>query len=270
MISAQLFSLVISLISAPAPVRAAQISDVPFCSIYAEHLQELALDARNLLAFENDGGIPIEGLGGVCWWHSRLQRAALYLTEYRPDVARPNADGAAKIVDALIAMDSVVQIPGYANFRDFSADYRAIIQKKLDSWQNSEAAAAVRMGASGDSETTPENLKKLMDALYESVNAGAIEWQMLQEPGIVAHAWLVVKMKRVEGGYDLKIIDSNAPQSPQDVRYRVGQRQVEYNGDKFVPYTGFRSELRRILNARALRCTPGLQQMQVRPPFWRP
>jgi hypothetical protein len=60
------------------------VSEKYFRSLAASHPSGIN---PNLFSFSNTGGILN---GGVCWWHSRMQRAALYLTVYLPDMPPPS------------------------------------------------------------------------------------------------------------------------------------------------------------------------------------
>lgn len=75
-------------------------------------MQDLAKNSQNHLAFRNSGGLLN---GGVCWWHSRFTRNALYLAIYRPDLPRPNGDQMASIIRDIRNGRTVVTIssPGH-------------------------------------------------------------------------------------------------------------------------------------------------------------
>jgi hypothetical protein len=97
-----------------------------------DFVKDLTLSSNNLMSFTNHGGLAN---GGVCWWHSRFQRNALYLTLYKPDLPKPNDEETRDIVAAIRAGDAVVEIPGYKNFAEFSKDKEAAIQRELEKWQ---------------------------------------------------------------------------------------------------------------------------------------
>lgn len=61
----------------------------------------------NLLAFGNSGGLL---RNGVCWWHSRFTRAALYLVYFEPSKPKPDARTARKAIRSLMNADRVVEI----------------------------------------------------------------------------------------------------------------------------------------------------------------
>jgi len=212
----------------------------------SDFVQSSLLERTSRMAFQNYGGLIN---GGVCWWHSRFQRNAIYLTVYRPDLPKPTTIEAEEIIKDIRFAKGVVTIPGYENFNEFSRDYHDEIQSRLEGWQRTDGMIFQQwvVGLAGSSETTEEKLKKEMDELYKQVKAGDIVYQKLQIKGITAHAWLVIGMTKNEYGYDLFVIDSNSPSSTQTYRYKEGNQSFyhSYYGN-FVPYTGKNRELKKL------------------------
>jgi hypothetical protein len=225
-----------------------------------DFVKDLTNNPRNLMGFENSGGIAN---GGVCWWHSRFQRNALYLTIFHPEEYRPTQSRVLKIIKKIRSGDEVVEIPGFSNFNDFSATYKHEIQKELNKWQKNDGVTKFNwvVGLSGESVSTPKKMKEMMDELYQYVEVeGNIAYQKLQIKGIIAHAWLVVKMKPYykdgyRDGYDLKIIESNYPSITMTYQYREGQTSFIYSHfGSFTPYLERKSELSKMKGVIAKRC----------------
>lgn len=235
-------------------------SFIQFCSDRLNkenYVKNLTRDSKNLMAFRNSGGIAN---GGVCWWHSRFQRNALYLTSYDPAARKPTDEEAQILVKAIRSGDQIVEIPGYRNFRDFSADHQSLIQRELEKWQKNDGITKFNwvIGLSGTNTVNTETLRRMMDELYEEVEVkGNISYQKLQIKGITAHAWLVVNMKKLDfGGYDLEVLDSNYPNQTNIYQYRVGQTHFNhmYYGE-FTPYlerTGEIEKLKKTINKNCL------------------
>lgn len=200
-------------------------------------VKDLTLDSKNLMGLTNQGGI---GGGGVCWWHSRFQRNALYLTMFKPNLPRPSTEEAKDLIKQIREANNVVIIPGYSNFNQFSFDFRNLIQRELNKWQKGDGVLrfAWMKGLAGEAVTESEKLKQLMDQIYEEVEVkNNIAYNKLQIPGIVAHAWLVVKMEKVSNGYNLEVLDSNFPSQTETYRYHEGDTSLTYQGYyKFSPY----------------------------------
>ncbi len=244
--------------SAMASVTASQSLD-QFCSDRAsiKSVKELTASSENLMGFSNRGGI---GNGGVCWWHSRMQRNALYLTIYKPAEKRPTAEEAKIIVEKLRAGKDIVVIPGYENFNEFSSYNSGVIQRELDKWQKGDGVLKFNwvIGLKGKSHVKADKLKDMMDELYEYVEGeGNIAYQKLQIKGIVAHAWLVVNMKKVGNGYDLQVLDSNYPSTTLLYKYRPGMTNFNhyFYGD-FVPYLERTGEMTKLTNVILKKCNP--------------
>ena len=241
-----------------------------FCEDRAslKSVKELTNTWENLMAFENNGGLRNNG---VCWWHSRMQRNALYLSIYKPGEPRPTTIEAQKIIKKLRAGKEVIVIPGFANFEEFSSFYRMSIQEELDNWQKSDGVAKFNwiIGLSGKSIVKAEVLSTMMDELYDYVeNQGNIAYQKLQIKGIVAHAWLVVNMKKVEDGYDLKIIDSNYQDHTSIYEYRKGMTNFNHNFyGNFVPYLERTEEMNNIASTILKECDPEAYEIKMQKEF---
>lgn len=111
-------------------------------------------------------------------------------------------------------------------------------------------------GLRGKKSVSPEKLKSMMDELYQYVNVkGNIAYQKLQMKGLIAHAWLVVNMVKVPGGYDLEVIDSNTPYQTLRYTYRNGQTSfIHWMFGEFVPYLERAKELDHVKNAILKKC----------------
>jgi hypothetical protein len=205
-------------------------------------------NGRNQLALQNRGGLFG---GGVCWWHSRFTRNAAYVAIFRPHLPKPTDREARKIINE-IRKGRPVEVPGYQNLYQFSVDYHQEIQRKLNEWQRNDGLLRARwtQGLSGSSATEAQQLEAMMDELYERVQAGEVVYQMLQMPGITAHAWLVLDMRPVTGwaqGYELQVSDSNFPGEVRRHHYYRGDASISYHGmTRFVPYTRETNEEERL------------------------
>lgn len=220
-------------------------------------VKELTGDVNNLMAFSNHGGLVN---GGVCWWHSRFQRNALYLTIYSPDKKRPEHKEAVRIVEKIREGSEIVEIPGYNNFNEFSYSHRREIQRELEKWQKGDGILKFNwvIGLSGDNVVSPAKMKTMMDELYDYVEVqGQIAYQKLQIKGITAHAWLVINMKKTMDGYDLEVLDSNYPNQTKVYNYKEGQQSFHHSfyGD-FTPYLERKAEMDKVGLAIMKTCEP--------------
>ncbi len=201
------------------------------------------------LSFENPAGSLNSGL---CWWHTRFQRSASYLANFDSSKPKPTHDAAVKLIDKIIAMDSVVEIPGYANLEDFSRDYQKEMSTKLDRWAFRNYADGTWLQRLGDTgKTTPADMRSRMDAIYQRVlNKQQLLVLRIQIEGKgqgYSHALLLTGIEPIRGGgepsnslsmlnpvgYTLKVIDSNNPQTILTIDYRYGQPNMGY-----CPYPG--------------------------------
>lgn len=222
----------------------------------------IARDPRFRLSFENDGGLFN---GGVCWWHSRLQRAVWSLAEFRPDLGKPTRNEAVRIIDNLSHFRGVQVIPGYSNFLSFSADFKKELQSELNAWQLRDGVFKqswlTAMKGRANLDRNPAKLKRIMDDLYqyslEGQREGFTPWVMLQLKGIIgAHAALIAGMKknRAGDGYSLDIVDSNFPERTFTWRYKYGDGQMGQSHYDTVPYRGSHRDVPAIQNALDTYC----------------
>ena len=224
-------------------------NEVEFCSDRQDpdFVKELTRDSSNLMSFTNQGGMLG---GGVCWWHSRFQRNALYLTIFKPELDMPSDTEVRTIIQQIKAGNKVVVIPGFRNFSEFSYQYATEIQHVLEVWQKVDGIArfAWVKGLKGASQVSPAKLKQIMDKLYEEVEVNQnIAYNKLQIPGIDAHAWLVVHMEKNTDGYDLEILDSNFPSRTEIYNYREGDTSLNYQHYyNFVPYIDQKNEMQNL------------------------
>ena len=222
-----------------------------FCLVAGnlDNFKQIAADDDNRLSFKNAGGIFGQG---VCWWHSRFQRSATYLSVFRPDLSKPTLAQAKDIIHAIIHNDYVVEIPGYSNLADFSKDWHQDIQRSLNRWQlrDSTLRFAWVRGLWNSPYGNAAKLQGIMEALDEQVEKESrITYLKLQLKGIPSHAWLVIGMEELPSGYDLQIIDSNFPELVH-YKYTYGDTDFTYGKyGNFVPYVEQTQDFTKITTA---------------------
>lgn len=228
-----------------------------FCARSQSDIKSLLADTSSRVSFKNAGGLFN---GGVCWWHSRLQRSSAYLVQYRPDRARPTSTEVNNILNSLRNMNRTVVIPGYSDFETFSRDHQRQIQAMLNAWQKSDGFFNFEWmrGISGRSSLEPREMRARMDDVYKFYKSSPTPlWIMAQIKGIESHSMLILKMAQTDFGYSLFVIDSNHPLETIQIDYHTGDRSLRAFGGKytFVPYVGFQNDFTKI--AAALKSTCG-------------
>jgi hypothetical protein len=227
-----------------------------YCSRTQSDIRQLLEEPTARISFKNAGGFFN---GGVCWWHSRLQRSAIYLARFAPEKPKATAKQARGILLALRNMTQTVTIPGYSDFASFTRDHQATAQKILDDWQAYDGVfnAEWRRGISGNYSLPADQLEKRMKIVFDLVKSSPVPvWVMAQMKGITSHSFLILEMVETGTGYDLKVIDSNLPGKIRKVEYKFGQTTVTVIGSKyaFVPYVGFQNDFRLITAAIKATC----------------
>lgn len=215
-----------------------------------------AMDYRNTLAFRNQGGI---GNMGVCWWHSRFQRNALYLAIFRPEKPQDSEKVIKEKIKKIRHGKELVVFNGFADLYELSAAYGDQIQRELEKWQKSDGIVKFKwvQGLRGKPELEASQMREMMDDLYERVvTKKQITYQKLQFKGITAHAWLVVEMERTANGYRLYVIDSLFPNDINIYDYEQGMTSFYYSltGQTFAPRTEFSNETTDVVNVMKNNC----------------
>lgn len=214
------------------------------CQTKWSDFQTKLASVDNRLAFVNQPG-PMKI--GMCWWHSRMQRNANFLLEFRPLTQASGANDAWQIIKNLSRTDVVQVVPGYSNLAAFSMRYASEMNESMGQWQMSDSFLKFGWASGlGSGEADAGTLSQEMDALYEDVMIKRnVTYQMLKMPGFEAHAWLVLNMKKLAGnqGYQLTVLDSNS-RNLQTYTYTRDMTKFTYridgwpqSGMDFVPHT---------------------------------
>lgn len=216
----------------------------PFCQRTQKDIIQLIDHPLQRIAFKNRGGLF---KGGVCWWHSRLQRSSYYLARYAPSAPKPNVSEVRSILGHLRRMDSVVVIPGYDNFESFTREHEAQVQKVLEEWQKIDGFLNMKWikGISGNYRLSAKKLEARMKLVYETYKSSPTPiWVLAQMKGIIAHSFLVRRMEVLPSGYLMEVIDSNKPGEMRTIRYQFGDTSLKIQRTKreFVLYTGFQQD----------------------------
>lgn len=228
-----------------------------FCARFDDTsiLSTLSTDPSNLMAFKNQGGLFN---GGVCWWHSRFQRNIFYLSLFKPELNPPKASELKSLIKEIRAGVSVVTIPGFSNFSEFTEAYKKEILSELESWQLYDGVILGSWidGLKGNTKVKPDVLKNMMTKLYNYVEVEKrVAYQKLQIKGITSHAWLIVGMHPGPNGYEIGLIDSNNPKMTENYTYKFADESFfEKSYGNFVPYLEFTREEERISSVAKTFC----------------
>lgn len=203
---------------------------------------DLARLPENQIAFTNPSRVSL-GIQGVCWWHSRLERNAIYLADFRPELPRLTPAQVPHLIRKLLRGKSILTIPGFKNLAEFTDFYRLPIQKELLRFRNRsilmdqawtrKILRPVRLSS--------EKVAKTIEETQALLKAGDIPYWLLQMTTTEAHSWLILGIEETQTGARLTVLDSN----------ENGQKQVVYEtGDRFldmnhVPFIDRKNETRR-------------------------
>ncbi len=200
----------------------------------------------NLLSFRNSGGLLRKG---VCWWHSRFTRNALYLVYFEPEKPPPGPGEAKAVVRSVMKGSRVVMIPGYRCLADYSRDHRKVIQRMLERRQLHDGIVRFAWvnGLAGASSLPPASLAKLMAGIHRGLAFQGIMYVKFQTPGLDAHALLLTGARELPGGgLAVSYLDSNGI-GEEVLEYRPGMDRLTLAaGSTGVPYPQRAGELARI------------------------
>ena len=237
---------------------------VEFCGRFQDDsiLASYSSEESNLMSFKNNGGLFNQG---VCWWHSRFQRNIFYLSIFKPELKRPTQKEIKALIKEIRAGESMITIPGFSNFAEFSETYKNEIQSELNSWQLYDGVVLGSWidGLKGDTQVRPEVLKEMMEKVFQYVSVEKkIAYQKLQIKGITSHAWLIVGMKPGPNGYEVGFLDSNSPRMSLNYSYKFGDTSFfDKSYGNFVPYLEFTREEERIRSVAKAFC--GVKGVQI-------
>ena len=263
----KIFSILTFLISFNAFSSILPQSKTEFCSRYNDVtiMENFSNESLNLMSFKNRGGLLNKG---VCWWHSRFQRNIFYLSIFRPDLNRPASSEVMSLIKEIRAGQSIVTIPGFANFLDFSEAYQNEIQKELNAWQIYDGVILGSWidGLKGSTKVEANVLENMMKTLYKYVEIDKkIAYQKLQIKGITSHAWLIVGILPGPNGFEIGLLDSNKPNMTRNYSYKYGDTSFnEKSYGDFVPYLEFTREESRIDSVAKMFC--GLKTLESSDP----
>ncbi len=191
-------------------------------------LLNILRNTDNRLSFIN----PKAGFlnGGVCWWISRFERNATYLTIFQPGKNKPNYGQAQQLIAQIIAGNNIVVINGFRSLSDFSRQYRKEIIDQLASWQTSDTLAANWTYGLGENQMGAAQLAQQMDDIFRNFQRMKnLQLVLLKFPGFESRSWLLLDMKRVSNGYQLDVADSNFLKTNQYI-YTRGTTHLNYLG----------------------------------------
>jgi hypothetical protein len=222
--------------------EAAPISKQAFCEQHSDWaaIRKLAELPENRLSFANPSGLLDTGL---CWWHSLLQRSALYLGAFRPELPKPKPSEARRIINALMKQNHVVEIPGYRNIFDFSKAFERQISLALSERQIVDGVVLQKwiQNVRENPWTSPDVMLSKVTELEKEANVyRRIPWVMMKLPGVMAHSVLILSVERKETGYGLKYIDSNFPGTTETAWYNIGDQSIKTNYGNITLTVGYK------------------------------
>jgi hypothetical protein len=71
---------------------------------------------------------------GLCWWHARFHRSAVYLMDFAPSQPKPDAKTARKLM-ARISYFLPTTVPGYRSLAAFTHDFPNELYSVLSDWE---------------------------------------------------------------------------------------------------------------------------------------
>jgi hypothetical protein len=186
------------------------------------YTQDTPLNDRLLPRFQMGTGNQPGWLNmNLCWWHSRLQRAAAYLVQFDPNSQKPNSEQAIKILRALTFFKSV-RLPGYQSIYEFTRDFPNELETVLSEWQIRTTVIAPQhvLGTTLlNFVFSPEERLKIAERSFQNllddldVAPRPIILMAEHPSGFGSHTFMVVGyyVDLKTGDISLSIIDSNQP-----------------------------------------------------------
>lgn len=175
----------------------------PICEMSSEDFQAKAQLRESLTGFRNSPG-PLRT--GICWWHSRLQRSAIYLATFdKPNSPVPTFPELLDLLREITRKRSVVTIPGYRDWNEFSLARTDEIRFFLDQWYLKDATEMEFLkGAKFNLGTSYSSMLKI----DREVNLfKRLPYVLVDLPLGSAHAWIITNYN--VNDQTMNLIDSN-------------------------------------------------------------
>lgn len=185
----------------PNPLASADI-----CKMRAEDFLAKAAHPSNLTANFNTSG-PLGT--GLCWWHSKMQRSAIYLAVFdQPQMPKPTRAEALHILAKLRDLSEVVSIPGFSSWFDFTSAYREEFYQILAHWEVRDTVQLEFLKGLRIPRTSPETLQKISQEVNDYKR---LTFLLLKKPLLEGHSWLAQSFELEGANFKMGFIDSNRP-----------------------------------------------------------
>lgn len=230
------------------------------CQMSSDDFITKSLHPSNLTSQENEYG-PLHT--GLCWWHSRMQRASIYLAVFdRPSEAPPTPQEASQIFATIAQLQAVVHIPGFRDWDSFTTAYKNEFYSYLGRWEITDTLEfQFFRGIRPDSS---HNQKALQQIQITVNNFKRIPFLMLKRPGVLTHAWLINGMQRVaDSRYKMSLIDSEISDHP--ALYDTDQNTFQYVNEDDGKEAGVPEALRPLMATSSFPEVDGLSSIAGEP-----
>jgi len=232
-------------------VQARANTSIPadICEMRSEDFLAKSFQEENLTRVHNNPGAFKTGL---CWWHSRMQRHALYLAIFdQPTSRKPNRGEAYKLLERIAKGTEVVSVPGFKNWQEFTGANEGVLLSFLSRWELEDTAMfQFARGLVAENGTSTQTYQQIFQQVNEYKR---ITYAIVKFPRRgVAHSWLINSFQPNAGkiqnkeivnqGFKMTMIDSNAPLLPWEYdskmnRYKIAFETITWdyaNGNKEI------------------------------------
>ena len=205
----------------PRPYNENPFAAKSVCEMNPEDFQAKAGHSGNLTQPQNEPG-PLNT--GMCWWHSKLQRAAIYLAVFdRPQDPRPTSEEAKQIFKDLSQLKTVVSIPGFTDWFHFTTAFRSEFYEVLGDWEIHETLRLEFVKGL-------RALKPMDSYQWQQINREVNEYKrvtflFLKMPDVRTHSWLVNSVTGSIENFQMSFIDST---------YSSGLQSYKSQGNEYV------------------------------------
>lgn len=184
------------------------------CEMQAEDfLAKAGLSGNLTQPFNIDGPLNT----GMCWWHSKLQRAAIYLAVFdRPNEPRPTSEEAKQIFRDLTQLTKVISIPGFRDWYHFTDVFRLEFYEVLGDWEISETLRLEFV--KGLRALKPTDTFELQKISREVNEYKRVTFVLLKMPWLEAHSWLVTSYNGTAKNFEISFLDSKWPSGVQSFK----------------------------------------------------
>lgn len=162
-------------------------------------INNMLMNEENNIALNRPGFLGI----GLCWWATRLQTKAAWLTQLNPSGRMPTSSKAREIVRKIMKGDEIVVIPGFKNLNEFGKKFSKEVDQVLSEKQLGDSWQAFTHNLTYPTYPSAQRLRNEIKSIVQQLDRGLTPYIFTKKSSKkiwrltpVSHSLLALKYKR--------------------------------------------------------------------------